>query len=99
MVEYEWDPAKAAANRRKHGIAFADAIGVFEDERAITIEETATTEERFKTLGCDFLGRVLVVVPVLYAYLDGWKERRRTRHARRHAPKAAAGDVAPAPGD
>lgn len=61
MAEYEWDPVKAAANSRKHGIEFADAVGVFEDERAITIADTTTEEERFKTLGSDFLGRLLVV--------------------------------------
>lgn len=61
VAAFEWDPDKAAANSRKHGIEFADAVGVFEDERAITIEDTSTDEERFKTLGCDFLGRLLVV--------------------------------------
>lgn len=62
LVAYEWDPAKSMANYRKHGVDFADAVGVFEDDRAITIEDTTTDEERFKTLGTDFLGRLLVVV-------------------------------------
>jgi uncharacterized DUF497 family protein len=53
---------KATENYGKHEVNFADAIGVFEDERAITIEDTSSDEERFKTLGSDFLGRVLVVV-------------------------------------
>ena len=65
MTEYEWDPAKAAANRAKHGVDFADAVGVFEDDRALTIEDNSRSEERFKTLGTDFMGRVLVVA---YAY-------------------------------
>ena len=39
----------------------------------------------------------LVVVPVIYTYLDGWSERRKARRARRHAavvptPLAQAGD-------
>ena len=38
------------------------AVGVFEDDSAITIEDTSSDEERFKTLGADFLGRLLVVV-------------------------------------
>ena len=62
MAEFEWDPAKAASNHAKHGIQFADAIGVFNDDSAITIEDTSTDEERFKTLGLDFLGRIVVVV-------------------------------------
>lgn len=61
-MEYEWDPSKAAANRAKHGVDFADAVGVFEDDRALTIEDTSTSEARFKTLGVDFMGRLLVVV-------------------------------------
>jgi uncharacterized protein len=65
VTEYEWDLVKAAANRTKHGIDFADALGVFEDDRSLTIEDTSTNEERYKTLGTDFMGRLLVVV---YAY-------------------------------
>jgi len=29
-VQYEWDPAKNAANLAKHGIDFADAVVIFE---------------------------------------------------------------------
>ncbi len=61
-MEYEWDSARAASNSLKHGVGFADAVGVFEDDRAITIEDTSSDEQRFKTLGSDFLGRLLVVV-------------------------------------
>jgi uncharacterized DUF497 family protein len=62
-VGYEWDPAKARDNLRKHGIDFADAALVLEDEQAITMpDEASTPEERFITLGMDPLGRVLVVV-------------------------------------
>jgi uncharacterized protein len=62
MTRYEWDPAKAASNYAKHRIHFADAVGVFEDELAITIDDTSTAEERLKTLGIDFRGRLVVVV-------------------------------------
>ena len=62
-VEFDWDPPKAIANRRKHGVDFADAGTVFHDERAITIlDEDSDEEDRFITLGMDALGRVLVVV-------------------------------------
>ncbi len=62
---YQWDPAKARANLEKHDIDFADAVGVFEDEWALTIEEQFLDgEQRFATLGMDFLGRILVVVYV-----------------------------------
>ena len=59
---YEWDPDKAKQNIRKHGIAFADAVSVFFDDSAITVEDNNLDEVRFATLGMDALGRVLVVV-------------------------------------
>jgi uncharacterized DUF497 family protein len=81
-VEFEWDPAKARENLRVHGIDFADAVGVFEDEDALTIEDLyAEGEQRFLTLGMDVLGRLLVVV---YTYrgektrlISAWKASRR----------------------
>lgn len=60
-MSYEWDPAKAQANRAKHRVDFADAVGVFEDPRAMTLRDEHPTEERFVTIGLDLLGRVLVV--------------------------------------
>ncbi len=61
-MSYEWDPNKEKSNFRKHGIKFADAVGVFEDENAITIEDDDARESRFITIGMDFLNRILVVV-------------------------------------
>jgi len=57
----KWDREKAAANLRKHGIDFADAATVLNDERALTIADEDPDEERFVTLGLDLLGRLLVV--------------------------------------
>ena len=66
MATFEWDPIKAAANLKKHGVEFADAVGVFEDERAISIEDgDAEREQRFYVIGLDFTMKILVVV---YAY-------------------------------
>jgi uncharacterized DUF497 family protein len=63
MVRYQWDPDKAKENIRKHKIDFADVVGVFEDEMAITIEDPdAAGEQRFVTLGMDKLMRIVVVV-------------------------------------
>jgi uncharacterized protein len=61
-MKYEWDKAKAESNRDKHGISFADAVAVFEDEQALTMEDDDPDEERFITLGRDVLDRILVVV-------------------------------------
>ena len=60
-VSHQWDPAKARGNRAKHGISFADEVGVFEDPRAVTIDDPHPDEDRYVTIGVDFLGRALVV--------------------------------------
>lgn len=61
-MECEWDPAKARANVRKHGVHFADAVSALEDEQALTIRDAYAEGERWITLGRDALGRPLVVV-------------------------------------
>ncbi len=38
-LEFEWDPAKADANFRQHGITFDQAIGVFYDPMVVMIED------------------------------------------------------------
>ena len=63
QVEFEWDPKKAKLNARKHGVMFADAVSVFDDDRALTASESSVEdEERLVTLGADLFGRILVVV-------------------------------------
>lgn len=74
----EWDPAKARANFRKHGIPFADAALVLEDDAALTIRDSDEHEERWSTIGIDAVGRVLVVVYT-------WRGRRIS--ARRATPR------------
>jgi hypothetical protein len=59
---YEWDPKKASANLKKHGIHLADAASAFTDERALTIDDPTADEERYVTIGMDVFARVLVVV-------------------------------------
>ena len=61
-MEFEWGSKKAISNLKKHGVDFADAVTVLEDERAITIPEDYPDEERFITVGMDSFGRILVVV-------------------------------------
>lgn len=61
MTTFEWDPRKAASNARKHGIRFADAVPVLEDDHAVTLREDAYGEERWVTIGMDAVARVLVL--------------------------------------
>lgn len=66
-MSYEWAPKKAKSNYKKHHVEFADAVGVFEDENAITIPDEHEREDRYVTIGRDFLSRILVVV---YTFRD-----------------------------
>jgi uncharacterized protein len=61
-MEFEWDPGKAKANLRKHGVDFADAVIALEDENALTIEDQGQDEQRFITLGMGPSLNVLFVV-------------------------------------
>jgi uncharacterized DUF497 family protein len=62
-VELEFDPAKAAANLKKHGVSFSHAEQALRDPAAITIEDPdAQDEQRFVTLGMDALDCLLVMV-------------------------------------
>lgn len=60
-----WDPEKAESNMIKHGVDFADAATVLEDDLALTIDDDDEFEPRFVTIGADASGEILVVV---YAY-------------------------------
>ena len=62
-MRVQYDPAKAAANVRKHGVSFADAEGVLKDPLAVTIEDPdAQGERRHIAIGSGNLGALLVVV-------------------------------------
>ena len=61
-MKYQWDKNKATSNFQKHGIEFADAVSVFQDDLALTIPDQRFDEERFISIGMDAFGRILVVV-------------------------------------
>lgn len=62
--EFDWDPAKAEGNRRKHGVAFEDAMGVFRDPLALSRldDESGEGEERWVTIGLNPATNLLLVV-------------------------------------
>ena len=62
-LRFEWDPKKAAANLRKHGVSFEDAQTAFADENAKLIDDPDHSEEedRFVLLGLSSSLRLLVV--------------------------------------
>jgi uncharacterized DUF497 family protein len=63
-LAFEWDPWKAEANYGKHGVRFAEAMPVFEDDEAITItdDDSDPHEVRFVSIGTGAKERVLVVI-------------------------------------
>jgi len=68
-IRFEWDPRKASANEKKHGISFAEARTVFFDENAKLIDDPdhSSDEERFVLLG---LSSSLKVVLVCHCYRE-----------------------------
>jgi len=85
-MEFEWDPAKATANSRKHGVTFEEAGSVFGDPMAVTFADPdhSTDEERRLTFGYSQSSRLLLVshcdrgrrVRIISARLATRQERR-----------------------
>ncbi len=69
-LRFEWNPAKARENLRKHGVSFDEARTVFADEHAILLDdpEHSADEDRFALLGLSAPLRVLVVT---HCYREG----------------------------
>jgi uncharacterized DUF497 family protein len=62
-LSFEWDPDKADANHRKHGVSFDEAMTVFADPLATTIYDPdhSDDEDRYLSLGMSIVSRLLVV--------------------------------------
>ncbi len=52
-MDFEWDPTKAAANLKKHGVSFDEATSVFGDPLALTFGDPdhSGSEVRLITFG------------------------------------------------
>ena len=82
---FQWDENKADKNLKKHGIDFSDAVTLFDDFYAVTIDDPNHDEERFVTMGMDAYSRILVVVYI-------WRgndirlisARKATKHEHKH---------------
>ena len=62
-MRFEWDPKKAEANLKKHGVTFQEAATVFGDPLAITFHDPdhSEGEQRLITVGVSAQGRLPVV--------------------------------------
>jgi uncharacterized DUF497 family protein len=63
-IAFEWDQRKDSANRRKHGVGFAEASTVFDDPLSITVPDPdhGRDEDRFVIVGMSGKRRLLIVV-------------------------------------
>jgi hypothetical protein len=66
FVDFAWDPQKARSNFRKHGISFAEAITVFGDLGAVTVDDLlhSSFEDRMAIIGLSGRRRLVVVTHV-----------------------------------
>jgi uncharacterized protein len=62
-MEFEWAPAKAAANLRKHKVSFDEAVAVFADFFSITAPDPDHSDEelRYITVGRSNRERLIMV--------------------------------------
>jgi len=63
-LSFEWDPRKAAANEKKHGVSFKEASTVFGDPLAWFQQDSGHSqgEDRLRLLGRSSENRLLAVL-------------------------------------
>jgi uncharacterized DUF497 family protein len=90
MLEFEWDPDKAASNAAKHGVSFEEAATVFGDPLSLTAYDPdhSQDEDRFITMGSSVDNRLLLVshtdredrIRIISARLATRRERKAYEH-------------------
>lgn len=62
-MKFQFNPAKAKSNLKKHKVSFADAEGVFYDPLTIHMDDPdADEEDRWIAIGTGNTNQILVVV-------------------------------------
>jgi uncharacterized DUF497 family protein len=86
MIRFEWDLAKARSNLRKHGVAFEDAILIFEDPHMLLDQDRSVGGElRWRALG---MAAKMVLIVVAHTIREvGGVEIIRLISARRATPR------------
>lgn len=82
---FEWDPSKAAANRRKHGVSFEEAAECFQDPLALVLEEPRYpnrsiligSSQRQRLILTVFVERDAAVIRIVSARRATVRERRK----------------------
>jgi len=62
-MRFEWDPAKAASNIRKHGVSFDEAVTVFRDPLAFIFDDVTHLDQEHREIiiGSSALRRMILV--------------------------------------
>jgi uncharacterized DUF497 family protein len=62
-MKFQWDPNKAKANLKKHGVSFEEAITVFKDPLALIFDDEEHSEEEHREIiiGISTLSKLLLV--------------------------------------
>lgn len=62
-MKFSWDPRKADTNFRKHGIAFDEALTVFNDPLALIFDDMAHSDDEHREIiiGFSALSRLVLV--------------------------------------
>jgi len=62
-MRFEWDPAKAASNIRKHDVSFDEAVTVFKDPLAFIFDDMTHSEQEHREIiiGISALRRMILV--------------------------------------
>ena len=59
---FEWDDAKAATNKRKHGVTFREATTVFSDAVAVIFDDSDHSEHECREIIIGFSERFRLLV-------------------------------------
>jgi len=73
MSRFAWDPEKAEANLRKHGVSFDEADEMLDDDRCEERPDLvhSFSEVRVRTIGYTAMNKVIVVI----TSVDGQRPR------------------------
>ncbi len=86
-MRFEWDEQKNKKNQAKHGVSFETARLVFDDPRAVSIQDRHDNgEERWQTIG--LVGQAVILL-VAHTYRDDMADEETIRiiSARKATPK------------
>jgi uncharacterized DUF497 family protein len=84
-VRFAWDPKKAAANLKKHGVSFEQATTAFDDELGAYYPDSLN-EARFILIGYSLRRRLLYIVhaEVVVDTIRIISARKATKHEKAH---------------